>query len=134
VALVREQTIPTERPPPVGELVPTAVDRWCHVVGATDSNCCTLGFLDRACLYTLIITNVNQIRCRMRDLRIEREREREREMDICCHFILSVDDSCNRCSSFVSHIVSARRMLLASAVSDVIDTRVSPIKTRTTPS
>ena len=27
VALVRERTIPTERPPPVGELVPTFADR-----------------------------------------------------------------------------------------------------------
>ena len=27
VALVRERTIPTERPPPVGEVVPTFADR-----------------------------------------------------------------------------------------------------------
>jgi hypothetical protein len=37
VALVRERTIPTERPPLVGEVVPTFSDRGCRVVGATDS-------------------------------------------------------------------------------------------------
>jgi hypothetical protein len=35
VALVRERTVPTERPPLV---VPTFADRGCRVVSATDSN------------------------------------------------------------------------------------------------
>jgi hypothetical protein len=38
VALVRERTMPTERPPPVGEVVPTSADRGCCVVSATDSH------------------------------------------------------------------------------------------------
>jgi hypothetical protein len=38
VALVPEQTIPTERPPLVGEIVPTFADKGCRVVGATDSH------------------------------------------------------------------------------------------------
>jgi hypothetical protein len=37
VALVRERTIPTERPPLVGELVPSFADRGCRVVSAADS-------------------------------------------------------------------------------------------------
>jgi hypothetical protein len=37
VALVRERTMPTERPPLVGEVVPTFADRECCVVSATDS-------------------------------------------------------------------------------------------------
>jgi hypothetical protein len=36
VALVRERTMPTERPPLVGEVVPTFADRGCRVVSATD--------------------------------------------------------------------------------------------------
>jgi hypothetical protein len=38
VALVRERTIPTERPPLVGEVVPTFADKACGVVSATDSH------------------------------------------------------------------------------------------------
>jgi hypothetical protein len=38
-ALVRERTIPTERPPLVGEVVSTFVDIGCRVVSATDSHC-----------------------------------------------------------------------------------------------
>jgi hypothetical protein len=38
VALVREQIIPTERPPLVGEVVPTFADGRCCVVSATDSH------------------------------------------------------------------------------------------------
>jgi hypothetical protein len=38
VALVREQTMPTELPPLVGEVVPTFVDRGCCVVSAADSH------------------------------------------------------------------------------------------------
>jgi hypothetical protein len=37
VALVRERTMPTERPPLVGEVVPTFVGRGCRVVSAADS-------------------------------------------------------------------------------------------------
>jgi hypothetical protein len=40
VALVPERTIPTERPPLLGEVVPTFVDRGCRVVSATDSHGC----------------------------------------------------------------------------------------------
>jgi hypothetical protein len=36
VALVRARTMPTERPPLVGEVVPTFADRGCRVVSATD--------------------------------------------------------------------------------------------------
>jgi hypothetical protein len=36
-ALVRERTMPTERPPLVGEVVPSFADRGCCVVSATDS-------------------------------------------------------------------------------------------------
>jgi hypothetical protein len=38
VALVHERTIPTERPPLVGEVVPTFADREYCVVSATDSH------------------------------------------------------------------------------------------------
>jgi hypothetical protein len=38
VALVRERTIPTGRPPLFGEVVPTFADRGCRVVRATDSH------------------------------------------------------------------------------------------------
>jgi hypothetical protein len=38
VALVPERTIPTERPPLLGEAVPTFADRGCCVVSATDSH------------------------------------------------------------------------------------------------
>jgi hypothetical protein len=38
VALVRERTIPTERPPLAGEVVPIFADRGCCVVSATDSH------------------------------------------------------------------------------------------------
>jgi hypothetical protein len=36
VALVHERTIPAERPPLVGKVVPTFVDIGCHVVSAVD--------------------------------------------------------------------------------------------------
>jgi hypothetical protein len=39
VALARERTMTTERPPLVGEMVPTFADRGCRVVSATDSHC-----------------------------------------------------------------------------------------------
>jgi hypothetical protein len=38
VALVRERTMPTERPPLVGEVVPNFADGGCRVVSATDSH------------------------------------------------------------------------------------------------
>jgi hypothetical protein len=38
MALVRERTIPTERPSLLGEVVPTFADRRCRVVSATDSH------------------------------------------------------------------------------------------------
>jgi hypothetical protein len=38
VASVRERTIPTERPPLFGEVVPTFADRGCRMVSATDSH------------------------------------------------------------------------------------------------
>jgi hypothetical protein len=47
VALVRERIIPTERPPHVGEVVPTFADRGCHVVSVTDPYGRILDFLDR---------------------------------------------------------------------------------------
>jgi hypothetical protein len=37
VALVRERTMPTERPPLIGEVVRTFADRGCRVVSATDT-------------------------------------------------------------------------------------------------
>jgi hypothetical protein len=40
VALVRERTIPTERPPLVGEVSANFADRGCRVVSATDSHDC----------------------------------------------------------------------------------------------
>jgi hypothetical protein len=48
VALVRERTIPTERPPLVGEISATFADRRCRVVSATDPYGHILGFLDRS--------------------------------------------------------------------------------------
>jgi hypothetical protein len=45
MTLVRERTIPTERPPLVGEL---SANRGCHVVSVTDSYCRILGFIDRS--------------------------------------------------------------------------------------
>jgi hypothetical protein len=38
VTLVRERTMPTERLPLVGEVMPTFADRGCCVVSATDSH------------------------------------------------------------------------------------------------
>jgi CBS-domain-containing membrane protein len=55
IALVRKQTIPTERPPLVG-VVPTSADRGCHMVSVTDPYGRILGFLDQYFFSTLIIT------------------------------------------------------------------------------
>jgi hypothetical protein len=51
VAWVREQTIPTERPPLVGKDVPTFLDRGFRVVSAMDPYGRILGFLDRSRYY-----------------------------------------------------------------------------------
>jgi hypothetical protein len=40
--------MPTERPPLLGEVVPTFADRGCCVVSATDSPGRIFGFLDRS--------------------------------------------------------------------------------------
>jgi hypothetical protein len=46
VVLVRERTIPIERPSLAGEVSANFVDRGCHVVSVTDPYCRILGFLD----------------------------------------------------------------------------------------
>jgi hypothetical protein len=51
VALVRYRTMPTERPPLLGEVVPTFADRGCCVVSAADHPGRILGFLDRSRYY-----------------------------------------------------------------------------------
>jgi hypothetical protein len=48
VALVRERTIPSERPLLVGEVSANFVDRGCHVVSATDPQGRILKFVDRS--------------------------------------------------------------------------------------
>jgi hypothetical protein len=49
---VREQTIPTERTPLVGEVSVNFADRGCHVVSVTDIYGRILGFLDRSrCIF-----------------------------------------------------------------------------------
>jgi hypothetical protein len=49
MALVHERTIPTERPPLVGEVSDNFFPvEECHVVSVTDPYCCILGFLDRS--------------------------------------------------------------------------------------
>jgi hypothetical protein len=47
MAWVRERTIPTERPPLVGKLLPTFADREYHVVSVMDPYGCILDLLDR---------------------------------------------------------------------------------------
>jgi hypothetical protein len=48
VALVTELTIPTERPPLVGEVSAKFAERGCHVVSVTNPYSRILGFLDRS--------------------------------------------------------------------------------------
>ena len=48
VAFVRERTIPTERPQPVGEVSANFCGEGCHVVSATDPQAVNLCFLDRS--------------------------------------------------------------------------------------
>jgi hypothetical protein len=51
---VRERTIPTERPPLVGEVVANVfTDRGCHVVSVTDPYGRILGFLDMSRYFSL---------------------------------------------------------------------------------
>jgi hypothetical protein len=49
--------MPTERPPLLGEVIPTFADRGCCVVNATDLPGRILGFLDRE---LRVITTINQ--------------------------------------------------------------------------
>jgi hypothetical protein len=51
VALVRERTVPTERPPLVGEVTANFCGYRCCVVSATDPYGHILGFLDRSRYY-----------------------------------------------------------------------------------
>jgi hypothetical protein len=51
VALVRERTIPIERPPLVGEVSANFVDGLCLVVCATDPYGRIRCFLDRSCYF-----------------------------------------------------------------------------------
>jgi hypothetical protein len=49
MVLARERTIPTERPPLVGEVIANFfVDKGCHVVSVTDPYGRILDFLDRS--------------------------------------------------------------------------------------
>jgi hypothetical protein len=48
MAWVLERTIPTERPPLVGEVSANFGDRWCRVVSVTDPHGRIIGFLDRS--------------------------------------------------------------------------------------
>jgi hypothetical protein len=50
---VRERTIPTERPPLVGEVMPTFADRGCHVVSMMDPYGRIFGFLDRSRYFSI---------------------------------------------------------------------------------
>jgi hypothetical protein len=54
MVLVREQTIPAELPPLVGEVNANFLrDRRCHVVSVTDPYGCILGFLDRSRYFSI---------------------------------------------------------------------------------
>jgi hypothetical protein len=48
LASVRQRTIPTERPPLVGEVRANVYDRGCHLVSMTDPYGHILGFIDRS--------------------------------------------------------------------------------------
>jgi hypothetical protein len=47
VVVVRKRTIPTERPPLVGEVSVNSADRGCHVLSMTDPYGRILRFIDR---------------------------------------------------------------------------------------
>jgi hypothetical protein len=51
VVLVRQRTIPTERPPFVGEISANLADRGCRVVSSADPYGRILGFVDRSRYY-----------------------------------------------------------------------------------
>jgi hypothetical protein len=54
MVLVRERTIPTERPPLVGEVIVNFfADRGCHVVSVMDPYGSILGFLDRSRYFSI---------------------------------------------------------------------------------
>jgi hypothetical protein len=63
---VRQQTIPTERPPLVGEWLPTFADKGCHVVSVTDPYVRILDFLDfSVTAFTFqVIAHISGILCR----------------------------------------------------------------------
>jgi hypothetical protein len=50
---VRELTIPTERPPLVGEVIANFCGRECHVVSVTDPYGRIIGFLDRSRYFSI---------------------------------------------------------------------------------
>jgi hypothetical protein len=50
---VRERTVPTERPPLVGEAIANFADRECHVVSVTDPYGRILGYLDRSRYFSI---------------------------------------------------------------------------------
>jgi hypothetical protein len=50
---VRERTIPTERPPLVGEVIANFADTGCHVVSVTDPFGRILDFLDRSRYFSI---------------------------------------------------------------------------------
>jgi hypothetical protein len=54
--------MPTERPPLLGEVVPTFADRGCCVVSATNPPGRILGFLDRSRYYFFQVQNLARIR------------------------------------------------------------------------
>jgi hypothetical protein len=53
MVLVRERTIPTERPPPDGEVITKFADRGCHVVSVTDPYGRILGFMDMSRYFSI---------------------------------------------------------------------------------
>jgi hypothetical protein len=50
---VRERTIPTERPPLVGEVIANFADKGCHLVSVTDPYGRILDFLDRSRYFSI---------------------------------------------------------------------------------
>jgi CBS-domain-containing membrane protein len=50
---VCERTIPTERPPLLGEVIAKFADKGCHVVNVTDTAGRILGFLDRSRYFSI---------------------------------------------------------------------------------
>jgi hypothetical protein len=50
---VRERTIPTERPPLLGEVIANFCGKGCHVVSVTGPYGRILGFLDRSRCFSI---------------------------------------------------------------------------------